>query len=100
MRISYYAETDTLYIDLNGRPSAESEEVAPDVVFDFDAEDRLTGIEIEHASKFVDLKSLDFSGLSLTSDNGRTKSSQARKPRTAKSGRGGSTARPVTKLTA
>jgi hypothetical protein len=74
--------------------------VAPDVVFDFDAEDLLTGIEIEHASKFVDLKTLDFSGLSLTGDNGRTKSSQARKPRTAKSGRSGSPARRVTPATA
>lgn len=36
MKLHYYRETDSLY-DLPDRPSAESREVAPGVVLDFDA---------------------------------------------------------------
>jgi uncharacterized protein YuzE len=37
MRLHYYRETDSLYIDLADCPSAESREVASGVVLDFDA---------------------------------------------------------------
>ena len=36
MRFQYYPETDSLYIDLAERPSADSREIAPGVVLDFD----------------------------------------------------------------
>lgn len=55
MRLHYYAETDTLYIGLAERPGADAQEVAPGVVLDFDAEGKLVGIEIDHASKVVNL---------------------------------------------
>ena len=59
MRFHYYPETDTLYIDLAERPGADTQEVAPGVVLDFDAEGRLVGIEVDHASKTVDLTHLE-----------------------------------------
>ena len=59
MRFHYYPETDTLYIDLAERPGADAQEVAPGVVLDFDAEGKLVGIEIDHASKVVDLNHLE-----------------------------------------
>lgn len=59
MKVQYYPETDTLYIDLAERPGADTQEVAPGVVLDFDAEGRLVGIEIDHASKVVDLSHLE-----------------------------------------
>jgi len=37
MKLLYYADTDSLYIDLAERPSADSREVTPGVVLDFDA---------------------------------------------------------------
>lgn len=43
MTLTYYPETDSLYIDLAERPSAESREIAPGVVVDFDAEGKLVG---------------------------------------------------------
>ena len=43
MKIRYFPDTDTLSIRLNNRPSAESEEVAPDVVVDFDADGGVVG---------------------------------------------------------
>lgn len=55
MKLNYYPETDSLYIDLSDRPSVDSQEVSPGVVLDIDAEGHLTGIDIEHASTLVDL---------------------------------------------
>lgn len=63
MRIQYFPETDTLSIRLNDFPSVESEEIAPDVVVDFDAAGGVVSLEIDLASTKVDLKNLDLKGL-------------------------------------
>jgi uncharacterized protein YuzE len=63
MNIDYFPGTDTLYIGLADRPSVESEEVAEGVVLDFDADSRLVGIEIEGASKKVELQRLLLAGM-------------------------------------
>lgn len=63
MKIHYYAETDSLYIDLSQTISVDSREVAPSVVLDFDSSDRLVGIDIDHASKIVDLSRLEADAL-------------------------------------
>ena len=63
MRIQYFSETDTLSIRLNDSPSVESEEIAPDVVVDFNTEGGVVGIDIDLASSKVDLKNLDLKGL-------------------------------------
>jgi len=59
MRLQYYKETDSLYIDLADRPSTESKEIKPGVMLDFDADGRLVGIDIDHASKVVGLGKLE-----------------------------------------
>jgi uncharacterized protein YuzE len=58
MKISYYPDTDSLYIDLSELPSAESREVSEGVVLDYDAQGRLVGIDIDNASQKVELKKL------------------------------------------
>jgi uncharacterized protein YuzE len=58
MKISYYPDTDSLYIDLSEQPSAESREVSEGVVLDYDARGRLVGIDIDNASKKVELGKL------------------------------------------
>jgi len=63
MKISYYPETDSLYIDLSEQPSAESREISEGVVLDYDAEGRLVGIDIDNASKKVELKKLTLNKL-------------------------------------
>ena len=63
MKFDYFPETDSLYIDLSERPSVESEEVAPGVVLDFDDEGKVVGIDIEDASKIVDLSRLETTAL-------------------------------------
>lgn len=59
MKFHYYADTDSLYIDLIDQPSTESREVAPGIVLDFDGTGRLVGIDIDHASKNVELSRLE-----------------------------------------
>ncbi|PZO42795.1 MAG: hypothetical protein DCF17_07900 [Shackletoniella antarctica] len=63
MRIQYFPETDTLSIRLNDSPSIESEEIAPDVVVDFDEAGGVVSLEIDLASTKVDLKNIDLKGL-------------------------------------
>jgi uncharacterized protein YuzE len=53
MKLSYFADTDSLYIDLADRPAVDSREVSDGVVLDFDAEGRVVGIDIDHASRSV-----------------------------------------------
>jgi len=59
MKLHYYPDTDSLYIDLNARPSADSREIAEGLVVDFDSDGRVVGIDIQHASEIVDLKTLE-----------------------------------------
>jgi uncharacterized protein YuzE len=59
MKLLYYADTDSLYIDLADRPSADSREVTPGVVLDFDSAGALVGIDIDRASVRLDLSGLD-----------------------------------------
>ncbi|MBD2100885.1 DUF2283 domain-containing protein [Leptolyngbya sp. FACHB-261] len=63
MKIRYFSDTDTLSIRLNDKPSVESEEIASDVVIDFDTEGGVVGLEIDLASSKVDLKTLELKGL-------------------------------------
>jgi len=59
MKLQYYPETDSLYIDLNSRPSADSREIADGLVIDLDAEGNIVGIDIDHASQKLDLQTLE-----------------------------------------
>jgi uncharacterized protein YuzE len=58
MKLSYYQETDSLYIDLASRASAESREISEGVVLDYDANGNLVGIDIDHASRKLNLHEL------------------------------------------
>jgi uncharacterized protein YuzE len=59
VKLHYYPETDSLYIDLNSRPSADSREITDGLVIDFDTEGNIVGIDIDHASQKLDLRSLE-----------------------------------------
>ena len=67
MKFKYYKDTDSLYIDLSEKKSVDSKEIAPDIVLDFDAKGHLVGIDIDHASKHVNLSSLEAGGIPLSS---------------------------------
>jgi uncharacterized protein YuzE len=63
MKLAYHQDTDSLYIDLSEHPSVESREVSDGIVLDYDAESNLVGIDIDNASRKVQLGSLELSGL-------------------------------------
>jgi uncharacterized protein YuzE len=58
MKLSYYPETDSLYIDLSEKTSVESEEISEGVGLDYDAEDEPVGIDVDNASIKVQLREL------------------------------------------
>jgi uncharacterized protein YuzE len=58
MKLNYYPETDSLYIDLSEKPSVESREISDGVVLDYDAGGNIVGIDIDNASSKVQLKEL------------------------------------------
>ena len=66
MKFQYYQDTDSLYIELSDKPSVDSDEVAPGVVLDFDAEGHEVGTDIDHASEIVDLSKLEAESLPVT----------------------------------
>nr|VFJ88202.1 MAG: Uncharacterized protein YuzE [Candidatus Kentron sp. H]VFJ90217.1 MAG: Uncharacterized protein YuzE [Candidatus Kentron sp. H]VFJ96574.1 MAG: Uncharacterized protein YuzE [Candidatus Kentron sp. H] len=55
MQLNYHEDTDSLYIDLSSTPSVDSREVSDGIVLDYDAEGNLTGIDIDNASRKIDL---------------------------------------------
>jgi uncharacterized protein YuzE len=63
MKLNYYPETDSLYIDLSEKTSIESKEISEGIVLEYDAEGNLVGIDIDNASKKVQLKELILSRL-------------------------------------
>jgi len=63
MRLSYYPETDSLYIDLSEQTSAESREISEGVVLDYDAYGNLVGIDIDNASTKAEIRRLVVSKL-------------------------------------
>lgn len=63
MKLNYYPETDSLYIDLSEQPSVESREISEGVLLDYDANGRLVGIDIDNASSKVEMEKLILSKL-------------------------------------
>ena len=63
MKLHCYADTDSLYIDLTEAESVESLEVRPGVVLDFDEAGQLVGIDVDHASRQVNLATIDIEDL-------------------------------------
>ena len=58
MKLNYYPETDSLYINLSEQSSVESQEISEGIFLDYDAEGRLVGIDIDNASHKVEMEKL------------------------------------------
>lgn len=65
MKIHYYPDTDTLYLDLSDAESEDTIECAQDMVIDLDGDGKPVGIEIEHASEMVELSEISTKGLEI-----------------------------------
>lgn len=66
MKFHYYPETDSLYIELSDEPSTDSQEIKPGIVLDLDKEGNLVGLDIDQASKKINLSRLEIESLPLT----------------------------------
>ena len=67
MKLHYYSETDSLYIELSGRPGVETREIAEGLVADIDAQGAVVGFDIDGASKKLDLSTLETIALPVKS---------------------------------
>jgi uncharacterized protein YuzE len=61
MKLKYYPETDSLYIELSAKTSHDSVEISEGIVIDYDIERNVIGIDIDNASKKIELKELTLS---------------------------------------
>ena len=66
MKLNYYEDTDSLYIDLSASLSVDSREIADGLVVDFDEAGQVVGIDIQYASKRIDLTSIESLHLPVT----------------------------------
>jgi len=67
MRLHYYPETDSLYVEFREGPGTETREVAEGVQVDLDAKGHVVGFDIDHASTRLDLSTLEAKALPLRS---------------------------------
>ncbi|WP_089726205.1 DUF2283 domain-containing protein [Candidatus Thiosymbion oneisti] len=65
MKLNYYPDTDSLYIDLSGHTSVESREISEGIVLDYDELEYVVGIDIDNASSKVELHELMVSKMPL-----------------------------------
>ncbi len=59
MKLHYYPETDSLYIEFRELPGADAVEVADGITMDVDATGSIIGFDIDRASERLDLASLE-----------------------------------------
>ncbi len=55
MKVTYDLQADALYIVLKEAPVAETDELSPGVIADFDQDGNIIGLEVISASKRVNL---------------------------------------------
>ena len=63
MKLHYYADTDSLYMELKDAPGVETREVADGLNVDVDASGEVVGFDIDHAAKRFDLTTLEVDAL-------------------------------------
>ncbi len=63
MKLRYYPETDSLYVEFKAGPGVETREVADGLNVDLDATGDVMGFDIDRASKLLDLSTLETEAL-------------------------------------
>lgn len=63
MKVSYFQDTDTLYIEFNASDIAESKDLDENTVLDVDAKGNVCAITFEPASKRTDVSHLIIEGI-------------------------------------
>jgi uncharacterized protein YuzE len=63
MKLSYFEDTDTLYIELSDVGAAETRDLGENTLLDIDAAGNVVSLTVEHASKTADIYELQVSGI-------------------------------------
>jgi uncharacterized protein YuzE len=63
MKIQYFEDTDTLYIEFRDRDITESKDLDENTVLDLDADGNVCAITLEHASHRTDVHRLTVEGI-------------------------------------
>jgi uncharacterized protein YuzE len=53
MKLTIDKDADALYLELDDSPAADSEEISPGVILDYNSDGKVTGIEMLYLSKRV-----------------------------------------------
>ena len=64
MKIKYFQDTDTLYIEFKTIEVAETRDLDENTLLDIDREGKICGITIEHASDRADIPAFSFEQVS------------------------------------
>lgn len=63
MKVKYFEDTDTLYIEFRDSDIAESKDLDENTVLDVDADGNFCAITFEHASQRTDVQNLTVEGI-------------------------------------
>ena len=63
MKMSYFDDTDTLYIAFSETDVSETKDLDENTLLDLDSKGQIVGITVEHASKRTDVSKLILSGI-------------------------------------
>lgn len=63
MKVSYFDDTDTLYIEFQNSDIAESKDLDENTILDMDAKGNVCAITFEHASQRTDVSHLIVEGI-------------------------------------
>lgn len=66
MKLHYYPETDSLYIEFRMEPGTETREIAAGFNVDLNREGQIVGLDIDRASEHLDLTTVEAVALPLT----------------------------------
>ena len=67
MKLHYYPETDSLYVEFKAQPGSETIEVVDGLNVDIDADGVVVGFDIDQASQRLDLHTLETQALPIHS---------------------------------
>lgn len=59
MKLHYYPESDSLYIELKDVPGTQTREIVEGLLVDLDANGDVVGFDIDHASDKLDLSKIE-----------------------------------------
>lgn len=63
MKVKYFDDTDTLYIEFRSSAIAESRDLDENIVLDIDGQGNVCAITFEHASQRTDVRRLTVEGI-------------------------------------